>query len=320
MTLALILLVVGILLSAFFSGSETGFYRVSRVRLVLDARSGSRVARRLLWLSNNPSWFVATTLVGNNLANYLTTLAIVILVARFMAVESYAAEITASLLFAPLLFVYGELLPKNLYFHAPNLLLRRGGGLFLLFMVLFSPVACLLWVLGRVLQWLVGEAPEHARLSLARKELQQVFQQGQEAGVLHPAQQSLAQNLFSVASHPVLRDCTPVARVVSIRKGVSKSEALRLARRQRLFAIPVSAANGRELIGYVRVVDLYLDPADHVTEVRPLLEIHQSETFSATLMQLQSKQEPLARVVDDDRKTVGILNASRLVEMLFRAG
>ena len=71
---------VGLLLSAFFSGSETGFYRATRLRLVLDALGGDRIARALVWLGNRPMLFVATILVGNNLANYLTSLAVVIAV------------------------------------------------------------------------------------------------------------------------------------------------------------------------------------------------------------------------------------------------
>ncbi|MDE0818943.1 MAG: DUF21 domain-containing protein, partial [Pirellulaceae bacterium] len=72
------LLCIGILSSAFFSGIETGFYRVTRVRLVLDGRDGDWISRSLLWFTNNPSIFVATTLVGNNIANYLTSFAIVL--------------------------------------------------------------------------------------------------------------------------------------------------------------------------------------------------------------------------------------------------
>ena len=71
MLTCLSLFVVGMLLSAFFSGAETGFYRVTRVRLVLDAMGGDWIASRLLSLTNNPTLFVATTLIGNNLANYL---------------------------------------------------------------------------------------------------------------------------------------------------------------------------------------------------------------------------------------------------------
>ena len=77
MIIAALLFLVGLFLSAFFSGTETGLYRVSRTRLVLDGLSGSRAARGIVWLLNHPAIFVATALVGNNLANYLTSLAVV---------------------------------------------------------------------------------------------------------------------------------------------------------------------------------------------------------------------------------------------------
>ena len=53
-------------------------YRATRLRLVLDALGGDPISRGLVWLTNHPAVFVATTLVGNNLANYVTSLAIVI--------------------------------------------------------------------------------------------------------------------------------------------------------------------------------------------------------------------------------------------------
>ena len=64
MMTALVLLLVGISLSAFFSGTETGFYRVTRVRLVLDTLDGDLISRCLLWFTNNPTLFVATVLIG----------------------------------------------------------------------------------------------------------------------------------------------------------------------------------------------------------------------------------------------------------------
>ena len=78
--LVLLLLSVGAFLSALFSGSETGFYRVTRVRLLLDGLGGDPVARMLLRLTNHPALFVATTLIGNNVANYVMSLGIVLAV------------------------------------------------------------------------------------------------------------------------------------------------------------------------------------------------------------------------------------------------
>ncbi|MBN1908150.1 MAG: DUF21 domain-containing protein, partial [Pirellulales bacterium] len=97
----LALALAGLLLSAFFSGSETGFYRAARVRLVLDALGGDFVSRFLAWLTNHPALFVATTLVGNNLANYLASLAIVMGTQAVCGPKNHIAGLLAPIVLAP---------------------------------------------------------------------------------------------------------------------------------------------------------------------------------------------------------------------------
>jgi len=312
-----LMLLAGLGLSAFFSGNETGFYRASRVRLLLDALGGDRISRGLLWLANNPSLFVATSLVGNNVANYVVSLAIVLIVSLAFGRSHAAAELVGPIVFAPVVFVYGELLPKNLFYLAPNRLLRRFGSLFLLFVLLFSPVAGLLWAMGRLLQAVLGEAPERVRLTLARKELEDVLQQGHDAGILKPAQHRLAQNLFAVANRPVTDFATPLARVATIRRGAVKQKALRLARRQRQPALPVIDPQSRELVGYVRVIDLCLSGSEMLDEVRPLLAISAAETHVGALLNMQTRRESLAKLVDSHGKVVGLVYAQSLNEPLF---
>ena len=323
---AMLLLVAGVFLSAFFSGSETGFYRVTRVRLVLDARDGDLIARGLLWLTNNPTLFVATTLIGNNVANYATSLAIVIAIegsplgGLSRSEGPLLAKLIAPVALSPLVFVYCELLPKNLFLHAPNQMLRRSGPLFLACVVLFWPVSAVLWALARLLQSVVGEAPLRVQLTLARNELRQVLQEGQEAGILRPAQRRLAQSLIAVASQPVTRFCTPAGRVASVRMGAQKSEVLRLARRHGAPLAPVTGPQGRGLVGYVRIVDLCLDDAQIVEKVRPLMTIPESTSHIAALIQMRSEGEGLARVVNSNGDTVGLLFANQLTEPMFRGG
>ncbi|MCA9266947.1 MAG: DUF21 domain-containing protein [Planctomycetales bacterium] len=314
-----LMLLVGVFLSAFFSGSETGMYRATRVRLVIKALGGSYVARGLLWLTNNPSLFVATTLIGNNLANYVVSLAIVLAVQNLFG-ASAVAELLAPVALAPLLFVYGELLPKNLFYHAPNLLLQRCGPLFLFFTLLFLSIAVLLWLVGRLLESLLGQSPQRVRLALARSELTKMLEEGHQACVLSPAQRRLAQGLFSAANVPVVQYCLPAARLATVRKGASKSEVFRLARRHRLAALAVedAAPGGRELVGYVRVIDLHLEAGDTVDEVRPLIEIPATLSHVAALIKLETSGELLARVVDAHGATVGLLNVRKLTEPLFR--
>jgi len=316
----LLMLALGLFLSALFSGIETGFYRVTRVRLVIDSRKGSRISRGLLWMTNNPSLFVATTLIGNNLANYITSLAIVLLASSIFSPGAYAVELLAPIVLAPILFVYGELLPKNLFFYAPNFLLRRTGPIFLVFAILFAPASALLWVFARFLQWIVGESPERARLTLARTELARLLKESQESGLLRPIQWRLAQGLFAVAHRTVLDFCVPVSRIPAVKFDADKSEVLRLARRHRTAAIPIYETQGRtrHLTGYVRVIDLSLTEGNRINPVRPLPEIPQTATHIAALTKLQSDQETMARIVNDKKETIGIITTQQLIEPLFR--
>jgi len=318
--LALALGVIGLFLSAFFSGSETGFYRAARVRLVLDALGGDRVSRGLVWLTNRPSMFVATTLVGNNLANYMTSLAIVLATGWVLGGNSWIGELLAPIVLAPVLFVYGELLPKYLFLHAPNRLLRRGGPLFLFFTVVFFPVSSLLWVLNRGLAHLLGESPEQVQLRIARRELRGIMEEGHEEGILYPAQQKLAAGIFAAASEPAAKFVIPLTGVARARADMTKAEICGLARRFKLSEVPIEdGTSAKELTHYVRTIDLELGTSSQVEPLRPLITIPADAPLIDALMQLHTDQENLARLVDDQGQTIGILRAARLRKQLLRS-
>jgi putative hemolysin len=316
------LFVISMLLSAFFSGLETGFYRVTRFRLLLDGLSGDRIARSLLWLTNHPALFVATTLVGNNIANYLLSLSIVLICQAVPTRAGATLELLAPVALSPIIFVYCELLPKNLFYQAPNRLLRRFGPLILLFTVAFAPLAALLWALGRLIERLLGQAPLRLKLTLARRELQQVLEEGHAAGILRPAQRDLAQNLFELASQRASEFSVPVHRVTSFYVGQDKAEALRIARRQRSSVAPVTDPQSQRLLGYVRVVDLVLDAATtlQARSVRPLIEVRPDEPHIAALTRLQSAREELAKLINKQGQVVGFLYAEELTNPLLRTG
>ncbi len=286
---------LGLLLSALFSGAETGFYRATRLRLVLDAMGGDAVARGLLFLSNHPSLFVATTLVGNSLATYLVSLAMVVVLQAVLPGQSALVPWIAPLVLAPVLLVYGELLPKNLFLQAPNRLLRRVAPLCFFFVVLFLPVSAWLWGSSRLLARWLRVSTKPIRSILARRELRRVLEEGHEAGILHPAQRSLAQGIFAVANQPVGQFLVPIGQLPRARATMSKSEALALAERARAAAIPVESADAAgSLVGYVRVIDLVLSDGAELGPLRPLLEIRDTSSHLAVLTRLESANESLA--------------------------
>ncbi|NIL95928.1 MAG: DUF21 domain-containing protein [Planctomycetales bacterium] len=318
--LSILLCLVGLALSAFFSGSETGFYRVPRVRLQIEAHEGNRLSRALLWLTNHPSVFVATSLVGNNVANYLTSLAIVMAVGYVYAGSGVTAEMLAPIVLAPLLFVYGELLPKNIFFYRPHGLLRACGPLFLLCVLLFVPVSILLWTASWLLEQLAGQSPQKLHGQLARKELKRVLEEGQEAGILWPSQRALAQGIFALADQPVEAFATTLAEVPAVSEKASSAEVLQVARQNQVSALPVHRPGAEgNFIGYLKVADVYLGETSPRQRIRPLVEIPQQATHLAALMTLQSANQWLARLVNQAGKTVAIVTVDQLYEPLFRA-
>ncbi len=315
--LALLLLTVGVLLSALFSGSETGFYRVARVRLLLDGLGGDSVSRMLLRMTNHPALFVATTLIGNNVANYITSMGIVLAV-HLAVRNSPITETLAPLALSPLVFVYCELLPKQLFFSAPNRLLRRSGPLLLLCTVLFAPVSLVLWVLGWLLEKLLGQTPLRVRLTLASKELQQVLREGEEAGILHTAQNDLAQRLFTHASESIAPFMIPLNRVISVPQASPLSEALNVARRTQTSVVPVRQPQGRQLVGYVRCIDLKLANTPRVETVRPMPRLSRDESLLGALVQLQAAKADIGLVEDQNGNMLGLLHTKRLTEVLLQ--
>lgn len=313
-----ILLVIGIALSAFFSGSETGFYRASRLRIVMDAMQGDKVSRRLLFLTNRPPLFVATALVGNNTANYITSLAIVLLTKSIFGTGLWM-ELLASIVFSPIVFVYGELMPKNLFYQAPNYLLRLSSRMVLFFAVLFAPVSAVLWSLGRILERLFGQSPEKVRLALARKDLGDFFAEGQHAGILHPTQLQLAQNFFLVATQPVSRRMSPLAKTATVPRSLSRFEALKRIRRLRMTEVAVVDDHSGELTGYLRAVELIVNdaPSSLAPFINPLIEIPEKELHGEAIMRLQSSGELMARVVNENGDATGVITLDALTGPLL---
>lgn len=317
MLLVLILIVGGILLSAFFSGSETGFYRASRLRFALDGMTGDPISRALLWLVNNPTLFVATTLIGNNLANYIVSFGIVLGTQLILGGHSAPAEILATILMAPIVFVYGELLPKNLYYLAPNRLLRWGGRFFIFCGLLFAPFAYALWLLGRFLQRFVGHSPELVRLQLARQELKKLLDEGRDEGILQPQQRQLAQGVFDCADDPLRQYAMPVHRVTTVTTRDSRDHLVRHARKQHASEVLVVDTRTRTPRGYVQMSEVLLANDNWQKTIHALPAFASSTNCTSAIMRLQKERAALGVIVDRQQNTIGIVSRGRLLRALY---
>jgi putative hemolysin len=315
MMLIAILLILGVSLSAFFSGSETGFYRVTRVRLVMDAKSGNWISRTLLWLVNHSSVVVATVLIGNNIANYLVSFGL-ILASQYLFADRTEMQSLLPILMAPLLFVYGELLPKFLYYQVPYKLLNRGAPFMVLCSLLFSPVALFVIALERIWQRLLGTNSIKAGSTLERQELQRVLVEGQEAGVLLPVQREIAQNIFTYGVRPVRQFAVPLRAIPLVTSTDDRDEILKQAARRGLPIVGVMDDSGGRLIGCYLVADILIHTGPELP-LLPVCSAAASESHIQVLTRMQQMQSPMAAIADAAGKTIAIVEKERLTTLLL---
>ena len=315
---ALLVFALGLWLSAFFSGSETGFYRISFVRLSIDAHAGDRSASRLLWFARHPSAFVATTLIGNNVANFLTAQSVALAVTAAVASPGVAWEIGGTLAISPVVFLFGELMPKNLYFRSPHRRLLRNAPLFRGFFYLFAPISAPLILLTRWLERFGPADQQAAPLVLGRKRLVQVLAEGHEQGLLADIQNRLVGGLFNTSRAPVESSIVPRHRIPGLPCTASREQLLDHARHYGLTEVAVHReGEAEEWFACVRVVDLAVGDGDVQELLIELPRMAPGTSRLDALLQLNDNAAPLGAVVQDNH-TLGLVNRRRLTEQLFR--
>lgn len=307
---------IGVVFSALFSGAETGFYRVSRLRLEVAAGSGDLVARILAWFAERPAVFISTTLVGNNLANYLVSLGAVVIVEELARPSPSAVELVTALVVTPVVFISGELIPKRLFLQAPFTLLRLTGPVFTLAAVLLLPLTAVLWAYVRLLALLIPKTAGFAQSQIANQELRRILEEGEHAGLIVGVQLLIARNVLKNGAVPIETWAVPMEDFPALladstwrqwRQSHQGESALRE------YALVFQERQPHHLLGYVFTPLLVLNPDTPVREfVQPILRVRRGERLVSVLRLLFQRGEPIALVLDSHNRPYGIIEEKAL--------
>jgi CBS domain containing-hemolysin-like protein len=318
LALIVLLFLTGLRFSAFFSGSETAYYRMSLPRLMIDAQAGDSTARFLQSLAERPSQFMAAMLVGNNIANYLITFALGWFVAMLGFSGGMGTEIAATLCSAPLIFVCGELLPKSLYYRAPLHFLRRDARRMRIVNILLLPASWPLHLLTKLLERLRPTEGPSLDVLLGRNRLAQVMTHGHQEGVLTESQIQLATGLLHVAPQGIATSMIPVDRVFGIEAGASREQILDFARRYGVAQVVVHRSRQPlDWFAYVNVAEAAIESKPVEALLHPMPAIPSTARKLEALQQLRSAGAALG-IVRDRERVAGIVNYRGLAEQLFR--
>ncbi len=314
------LAVAGLLFfSAIFSGAETGIYSVSRVRLEAEAHEGRRSARLLSRLLRDDATLLITLLIGQNLVLELLTHLMEASVGR-SGVPAFAHELAAAAVLTPLVFLFGELIPKDLFRRRPHLLLALVAPVISVFRWLVSPLAWPLALLALGLERLLGLRKEDFARILRREEMVELLAESRRAGSLAPQAEELAHNVLVLRHTPLARVAIPWERVQVVDLERGEVEVRALVEAANLTRLPVLCAGPdkkRAVVGYLHQLEvLGLPPGAPLQPcIRPLLELAPDLPLDRAVARLQAAGQRLA-VVGSLRAPKGLVSLMDLLATL----
>ena len=309
---------VGLVGSALFSGLETGVYRLNRVRLHLLHDQSDRNAVLLARMTANPNRMLGSLLIGNNVANYAASMGITALLEAAAFGEWQIVLITA-LLLTPLLFVFGEVLPKDFFQNFTDRVTYRFAR-FLWYtqrLLLFSGFLPVIDLISRAIAWALG-ASQDARLALhPRRVVTRLIREGAGTGVISLYQSDIIDRVLHPTERRVDHAMVLWAEVVRFREEQPIEAFWSLADRSPHSRFPVVDKTGRP-IGFVHALDVMVHDASTCPPIRTLVsrspQLGVETSLREALVRLQEARSAMGFVIDARGNTVGIVTAKDLVE------
>jgi Hemolysins and related proteins containing CBS domains len=309
------LLFVLLVLSAFFSATETSYTTSNRIRLKAMAEDGNAAAKRVLKLTENYDKFISTVLVGNNIVNIGSASIAAILFTRFFPEETAAA--ISTVVMTLIILVFAETLPKSISkVHAEKIAMALSSVVDL-FVILFSPVVFVLMMLIR----LTGTKKGAESPSVTEDELKYIIESIEEEGILEESESDLVQSALDFDETTVQEIMTPRSSIVAVNIDDSPDAVIQQIIREGYTRMPVYRETVDTIIGVVNVKDILVRAAigkrivlKHL--IKPVTFVYLTMNISSLLDELRQNKTHLVVVVDDYGSTRGIVTMEDILEEL----
>lgn len=308
------IMLVFLILSAFFSATETAYTSINRIRLKNMAQDGNKRAKKVLELEEKYDNLLSTILIGNNLVNIgLTAVATVLLVGIY---PRYGASI-ATIAVTVAVLIFGEVSPKSLakehaegfaMFAAPFI-----GGL----MVILTPINVLFGLWKKLLSKVFHV--EDSR-NFTEDDLLTIVEEAETEGSLEAGQSELIQNAIEFNELEAWDVLTPRVEIEAIEIGSTKKEVARLFKETGFSRLPVYEDDLDKILGVLNQKDFhnYIDGSKMTISdfVKPVVFVAGSIKIANLLKKLQQNKTHIAIIVDEYGGTEGLVTMEDIIEEL----
>jgi Mg2+/Co2+ transporter CorB len=318
-SLLVILIIVLLVLSAFFSGTETALMSLNRYRLRHQARAGHRGARVAEWLLQRPDRLIGLILLGNTTVN-LTAAALVTIVAQRLGGQG--TVLVATFLLAIVVLIFCEVAPKTIAALNPTRIALPAALIYYPLLKITYPIVWLLNLFANGLLRLLGVRPDQiASHSLSAEELRTVVA---EAGVMVPRRhQRMLLSILDLDAITVDDIMVPRQEIVGLDLDRSWEENLGVIQNSPYNRLPVYREYIDNIIGVTRIRDLLpelargeLTQALLLERIRDSYFVPEGTPLNKQLLNFQQHQRRSAFVVDEYGDVQGLITTQDIINEL----
>lgn len=316
MTGIYLLVLVCMLLSAFFSSSEAAFLSLQRTRITYLVSTGVAGASRVARMIDQPDRLLSTILLGNNLVNVAFTALITYITLSFLDEGVGVAVSTA--VATSLLLVFGEIAPKTIA-------VRHSERVAFLYARPLKWIEALFWPFVIALQWtssLLGGGGVAVRRSVTEAELRTLIDIGEAEGAFEPEEAEMLESVFRFGDRQVRDIVTPRTEITFVEWGSTLGEFLNIYAEHSHTRFPVYKGSMDNIVGMISAKDILramasraISPDDAVTDViREAYFVPETKRIAELFDELRQSGNQMAIAIGEFGDIAGLVTLKRLLE------
>lgn len=300
-----------ILMSAYFSATETAFSTVNKIRLKTMAEDGNKKAGKVLKLADNYDALLSTILIGNNIVNILASSLSTLLFIDLIANQSLATTLSTVVLTVVVL-IFGEISPKSIAKEMPEKFAMFSAPLISLLMSVFTPLN---WVFKQWKKLLNKFFKTEEEVGITEEELISIIEEAEEDGNFEKSETDLIRSAIEFNELEVGDIFTPRIDITAIKAESTPDEIREVFKESGYSRLPVYTEDLDNINGILYYKDFFTKEFDSLESIiKPVIFVTKNRNVNELMNEFQEKKLHLAVVTDEYGSTAGIVTLEDIIE------
>ena len=310
----IIVLIILLFLSAFFSSAETSLTTVNKIKMRTLAEEGNKRAQLVLDITDNSSKMLSAILIGNNIVN-LSASSITTSIAYNLGGSAVAI---ATGILTVLILIFGEITPKTMAtINSEKMALSYAYPIHVL-MIVITPINVIINLLSKIVFFVLHVDPNAKNTAVTEDELRTMVDMGHEDGAIEEEELEMINNVFDLGDAKAKDVMVPGVHVIFADVEATYAELIEIFRENKFTRLPVFEENTDNVIGTINMKDLLLYDNAKAFNIRDFLReayfTHEHKNISELLVEMRQAALNIAIVLNEYGETAGIITLEDILE------